>query len=246
VSRGKRQQFPRVGHMAVFADDASYQAQSREKPREWFLKGLERFVNADDSVEDYNALGRAFPSFWPLPLQNGDGTDLSWVPEGHKLFLFYRDILRRFWARDRATLKDGFQSALLWGNVPSRAWEQILDGTTCDGYHMPLLDALAPLRCVYGQIVFFNSLLPLSDFSPDWNAGAINFTSMLDFQRAVWLLFRQSWRAKVCQKCGTYFLVRKPAQLYCSLSCSNAVHRASSLNWWKAKGARKRAQRKTQ
>jgi hypothetical protein len=237
-----RQQVPRVGHAAVFASGASYQARGWEKSPKWFLKGLERFINADDSEKDYVALKQSFPSFWPLPLQSGDRKDLSWAPEAHKLFLFYRDLLRRFWTRDHRTLKDGFQSELLFGTVPFSRWEPILDGTSCNGFDMPLLDALAPLRSVSANLTFLsNPFFPLASFAAEWNAGVIDYNSQLDFQRAVWHLFRQSWRAKVCPKCSTYLLVGKPAQLYCSLNCSGAAHRASALTWWKQKGSKNRA-----
>jgi hypothetical protein len=38
-----------------------------ELERLW--KGLERFANCDDSDEQYRALGRAFPEFWPADIQ---------------------------------------------------------------------------------------------------------------------------------------------------------------------------------
>jgi len=41
-------------------------------------KGLERFANADESPERYQALAKGFPSFWPLPLEDAKGNDLSW------------------------------------------------------------------------------------------------------------------------------------------------------------------------
>lgn len=37
-----------------------------EQERLW--KGLERFVNCRDDVADYEALGRAFPDFWPVEI----------------------------------------------------------------------------------------------------------------------------------------------------------------------------------
>jgi hypothetical protein len=38
-----------------------------EVERLW--KGLERFANCDDSGKEYQALGRAFPDFWPVDIQ---------------------------------------------------------------------------------------------------------------------------------------------------------------------------------
>src|ERR1700680_3133361 len=102
-----------------------------ERERLW--KGLERFINCGDSVYDFQALSRAFPSLWPTVVENADpdltkrgaiwnhdaqewvseGAEppagarleqvveypvLDWNPACHKLFLFYRDILRTVWS----------------------------------------------------------------------------------------------------------------------------------------------------
>lgn len=231
-----------LGHHAIFATDASYQARGWNKPANWFRKGLERFVNADDSLQDYQALGKAFRSFWPLPLEDSEGNDLSWCPEAHRLFLSYRNLLRRFWARDPRALKSDFDAALLFGTMDYYEMEIILEGGA-DVQHLLLQMALAPLRKAYSGVRTTRPPLPLARFSIDWCAGAVDYVSRLDFQRAVWLLFSESWRAKICPRCSRYFLAQKPAQLYCSLSCSNAAHRASSLSWWKKKGSQRRAAR---
>ena len=39
-----------------------------ESERERLWKGLERFVNCGDDLADYEALGRAFPDFWPIEI----------------------------------------------------------------------------------------------------------------------------------------------------------------------------------
>lgn len=239
MSRRKRQARIGLGHQAVWSSESSDQASTWDKPEEWFVKGLERFANADDSLQDYQALANSFASFWPLRIEDADSRDLSWVPEAHPLFLFYRNLLRRFWTRDAATLKSGFYTPFLFGTLSCEDLGNILTGET--GADTELQNALVPLRRTYLGLRLRTGMYPLAYFWLDWSARTVAYVSHIDFQRAVWLLFRDSWRAKVCPKCSAYFLVQKSAQMYCSLSCSNAVHQASSLRWWKEKGAGRRA-----
>lgn len=229
------------GHRAIWSGGPSYQAQSWNKPAQWFVKGLERFVNADDSLSDYLALGKAFPSFWPFPIEGGDNRDLSWAPDAHRFFLFYRNLLRRFWTRDPSVFKDGLATNLLFGIEGYGEMQKILAGEAVASW--ALENVLTPLRNSHSGLRIPGGLVPLAGFWPNWLSGTVEYISHTDFQRAVWLFFRESWRAKVCPKCCAYFLVQKSAQLYCSLSCSNAAHQASSLRWWKEKGSRRRVAR---
>src|SRR5262249_12484866 len=76
---------------------------------------------------------------------------------------------------------------------------------------------------------------------PKWTNGDLAYLPGNDFQRALYLLFRASWRAKICAKCSTYFVADKPAQLYCGTACSGGVKRERTLKWWRDKGAKRRA-----
>ena len=237
----KTKHLPRLGHLSVFSQDPNGQARGFGQQKEWFLKALGRFVNTGDSIKDYEALSKAYPSMWPLAVIANGGRDLSWVPEGHRLFLFYRDLLRRAWTRDPVTLKNGTAMNLLFGTVEYSEMQSMLSGTAVLPYDFET--AIAPLRNSYSNVQLPGAPVPLARFWQDWGGGTIEYVSQVDFQRAVWQLFKESWRAKVCPKCSTFFLVQKPAQMYCSLSCSTAVHRASSLSWWKHHGSKKRAAR---
>lgn len=243
MRRKGRQERLRVKHRARWCSGPSYQARTWDRPVEWFFRGLERFVNADDSLAEYQALAKAFPSFWPLPLQDGAGHDLSWTPDAHHLFLLYRNVLRGFWTRNPDALKNGFNTDLLLGTLGYSEIQEALAGKAV--LSMALSEALAPLTNVHQELHIPTDIgtIPLAHFWPDWSDGTVAYVSQLDFQRAAWLLFCESWRAKVCPKCSVYFFVQKSAQLYCSLSCSNSVHQASALRWWKEEGCRRRAAR---
>jgi hypothetical protein len=228
----------RVKHEAIFGGYPNRQARGWDKPWKWFIIGLERFVNTGDSLEHYRALGKAFESFWPLPILDHEGRDLSWAPEAHHLFLLYRNLVRRFWTRDPEIFNDQFATQLLFGTVTSDEMQRIFSGDL--GADRRLETALAPLLKSYSGMQIRGGPASLARFRPDWSARSVDYVSQLDFQRAVWLFFRESWRAKVCPRCSTYFFVQKSAQLYCSLSCSSAAHRISSLRWWYEEGSRRR------
>src|ERR1700741_2689819 len=76
-----------------------------ERERLW--KGLEWFVNCDDSLGRFGALGRAFSKFWPIQTSHFTNPEcmnpatvvqqFDWHPACHTLFLFYRDTLRSLW-----------------------------------------------------------------------------------------------------------------------------------------------------
>jgi hypothetical protein len=238
MRRRKSQVHPSLYHVAIWSGGRRRQADTWDRPRQWFFRGLERFVNTGDSAESYEALAKAFPSFWPLPLEDNSRIDLSWRPEAERVFKFYRDLLRGFWTRNPAPLQDVHAIDILFGTLSDFDLDAALSGKESQ-FSFNLSDALAPLRFAFPELRPPNPTAT-AKFSVNWQDGAVEYVSQMDFQRAVWFLFRESWRAKVCPKCSMYFIAEKPPQLYCSLSCSSAAHRASSLDWWKKKGSQKR------
>jgi hypothetical protein len=73
-------------------------------------------------------------------------------------------------------------------------------------------------------------------FFPNWDEGIFLYQSGCDFQRALYLLFRQSWRARTCENCGNKFIARRVAQKYCTTDCSESVQRELKLKWWAQHG----------
>jgi hypothetical protein len=225
---GKRHQGnPTLYHHTIFSQSPNDQASS-DKPREWFWRGLERFANTDDSAEAYLALSKSWPTFWPITIEDQNHSSIAWNSDAHILFLHYRTILRSLWAREfpfvdssrtaRATSTNGsFVNQLFGTEAPE-----------------------AQIKRAFGRSL----KVATTSFWPEWGAGVVRFISYNDFQRAVWLLFQESWRAKLCSGCGIYFIASKPAQGYCSTICSNQAHRSGSLRWWKQKGAEARRTRR--
>jgi hypothetical protein len=200
------------------------------------FKGLERFVNTGDSLEEYKALSKAWPDFWPLSLTDENTLSFEWEDICQPLFLAFRDTLRRVWLSDPFATQDSSVGFLLGieGDFGS-----VIRGVIVT---LPALnDIWRDFRAVYPTArVDFRAKV-----WPDWISGDFSYVAVSGFQCAMYWLFRESWRAKMCRRCSTYFIAQKPAQLYCSSECSNASHRAAALKWWNARGAARRtAQRR--
>jgi hypothetical protein len=78
---------------------------------------------------------------------------------------------------------------------------------------------------------------------PQWRGGKFEYASSIDFQKAVWLLLSESWRAKVCRRCDKYFIADKAAQMFCSTPCSNQNKHETGRRYWHEKGTALRKQR---
>jgi hypothetical protein len=86
-------------------------------------------------------------------------------------------------------------------------------------------------------------LIP-AQFFADWDEGTFRYRGMCNFQRALYLLFQESWRARVCEKCRAKFIARRVAQRYCRTDCSDAIQRELKRRWWAEHGETWRQKRK--
>jgi hypothetical protein len=173
---------------------------------------------------------------------------LDWHPACHGLFLLYRNALRHLWG-------DGSDEFLDAGALP----EELLLGTSnlveslfADArilLHDP--QAEFPRVCVPSELselcetIFrkFPSVQALGavPLFGKWGTGNFSLYPNDDFHKAFYLLFRQSWRARVCRHCCKFFVARKPKQLFCGNVCSAAKRAESKLKWWNKNGAKRRA-----
>jgi hypothetical protein len=219
-----------------------------EDERVRLLAGLEIFVNAGDSDEEYRMLQIQVPNFWPMGLRGPFGPDkldrpLEWPTGGQTLFRAFRDYLRRLWRSD--FYKD--------------------DGSTVDGRYLEYLLGLESRYAVDPPAGFTDAVMPNQAFRdgwmalsrghqgvylarpssvlPQWRSSKFEYVSSNDFQKAVYLLLSESWRAKVCRRCGKYFIADKPAQMFCSTTCSNQSKLELGRRYWHDKGTTLREQR---
>jgi hypothetical protein len=78
----------------------------------------------------------------------------------------------------------------------------------------------------------------------DWERGEFTYEPANDFQRAVYRLFRESWRARSCRLCQKLFVARKHPQMFCGGGCSTIARRKRDLDFWKTRGAALRRNKK--
>jgi hypothetical protein len=73
-----------------------------------------------------------------------------------------------------------------------------------------------------GKLLGLRSLddeLDLCTVAVRWLSGEAEYDCGTLFRLAVYVLFRQRWRAKQCPSCGRRFVADRPSQRYCSFRC---------------------------
>ena len=105
----------------------------------------------------------------------------------------------------------------------------------------PKLEDLDPEEAA---AAYLSSMRPLL-FQLDWTTNSIRYSGSCDFQRALYLLYRESWRARVCEVCEARFIAKRTAQKYCSTDCSESMQREVKKKWWAQHGKEWRDERKT-
>jgi hypothetical protein len=180
-----------------------------------------------------------WPDFWPVGV-----TDLVWHPVCHKLFLVYRDRLRKTWAT-RRSLGAWSHAGFLLGLENSRHEKAIShineeNEKAASQKRSPLPDTYQPLVAAWKDILDKFPRAKLTYAGPEmyacWPEGNFRLMPQSDFQRAFYLLFAQSWRARVCLRCKALFVARRPKQLFCGTTCSAGSRLASKRKWWAEHG----------
>jgi hypothetical protein len=220
----------------------------KEKGR--LLQGLASFANLEDSIKEYRIFAKEWPTFWPVEIiDSEDDNFLKWPDSGHKMALLFRDCLRRLWRSDPMWREDESLPLLMgtsdWflGYTDQQVVDNLHGESSQDSQSLlhpwsawgrPLKELLK----IHPGALFFGASL-----RPSWKAGDFIYRPANEFQCAVYLLFKEKWRARVCALCGKYFVADKPPQLYCSTKCYGAAKRKRDLVWWKREGAKNRKAR---
>ena len=228
----------------------------RERTR--LFAALDQFLKMGDSLDQYLAFGRQNPHFFPVRLMDRsqvsleappagpcvqgwwEGPDgvrrpqwtrlVTWEPACHKLVLFHRDRLRDAWHPPLPGPWD----------ISTGEQFEILLGCQTDRY-ADLEYALAPVFEAYPGIELEFMRNPIR---ADWKSGTFVFEADNDFRRAVYVLFREGWRARTCNYCSRPFIADKPAQSYCSPECLGEARRQEKLTWWHKEGKHRRLRRR--
>jgi hypothetical protein len=242
----------------------------REKWR--LLDALEKFVNLGDRVEDLRAFRRERPEFCPVVIVRVTAGRAEFVglrDELHPAALSFRDLLRDVW-QGRAdgdlgaldTLlglnREIFETGLEWyaaerARPDKQSFRSYLSESALRAVR-DVMEGHQPCRIDYSQMHAMWARLvprpksqrsrPLQLPWPEeakrsewcfWPAGA--------FQQAVYLLWLERWRARVCPACSRFFVADKPAQRYCSTRCYGKAKARRSLDWYFKEGAKRRRKR---
>jgi len=216
-----------------------------KEERARLFEGLERIINAADSPEACSDLALAAPSFWPIDTVGGT-KPIRWDPAAWPLFIAFRNYLRKLWVGD--VIKDGTDHVFLDGvylnyllglDIKFASYEpgQYIDAILPN---RAFTDAWDALKQKYPEAFVSTSAIVV----PCWAGGQLTYVSANDFQKALYELLPESWRAKVCRLCTRYFIADKNAQAYCSTDCSGGNKRIRGRTYWRDKGAPRRAEKK--
>lgn len=70
-------------------------------------------------------------------------------------------------------------------------------------------------------------------FALVWRTGRFEYVPRVVFQQILYDLWKESWRARRCPRCGSYFVADRPARLYCSSDCGNTERALRNADYWR-------------
>jgi hypothetical protein len=195
------------------------------------LKSLEEFVNMGDQLSDLKHFRKRWPDF--VTKADYDWAERDCRQESRSPWLMERkQWLRELWKGGPLQDEHAHRLAMMLGiESDSRSYSHSTIGIPT-GLGSTFSEGgmeLEPLRAAY---------------LPRWTTGEFDYSPRNDFQRALYLLFKNSWRAKICPQCDSYFVANKVSQRYCSTDCSDKVQSELRLRWWRQHGKQWREQRK--
>src|SRR5258708_5842217 len=172
------------------------------KNSEALFSRLEQFANLSDDARAYEVFAQQHLDFLPVMFydyelgQAARDSPVGWRTEFHELFRVFRDLLREVWKHG-----GNAELAILMGTA-EWAWKVInreAEPGTLDaifrGYETRLKEASARIPAKYFAV-------PAKVY-PDWSVGTFRYKADTQFREAMYLLFRQSWRAKMCPRCAS-------------------------------------------
>lgn len=230
--------------------------------------GLELLANLGDSYPEYCEFVKKYPTFCPVILfdeSTNRQLELLQNESAHELFKVFRDYLRSVWRREPAALREQVQQILLGvatrplgcepldqnealqDHIPERIgatdWNERLEARSVKMFENfpPRYRRAMMLMKLHPDSRFFRPYFP--KIMADWESGEVFFELRTDFQRAVYALFRQSWRARVCRECQKLFVAVRHPQMFCSAQCSMTVKLRRNRAFWKNRGTVQRRKR---
>ena len=229
-----------------------------DKPLRFYQ--LEKFVNLKDGPANFREMYETASEFLPVTFSTVEdcGVDehpnsvvARWDDSFHDLLLVFRNMLREVWGSGSEK-----KLAILLG-LDLVAWK-IITRESADPPLNPLFiitdyslihSAMRKLDPYYHADLDAVSAYPKvetgSSVVPEWGTGTLRFDlhGATGFRQALYALFQQSWRAKVCPRCGKYFIADKPPRSYCSTKCYGEAKKGRDARYWRSVGSKLRQKR---
>jgi hypothetical protein len=210
------------------------------------FEALAAYANMGDKPEDWQRFRLMYPDFFPSDLTEWMYTfaeelkDFADLPPQRRPvppLLWYRNRLRLVWARND---QHGYALAILLGF--EREARNIAKEHPGEIYY----DILATPLLVPGQPIDpskhdTDGGLPKGRPVINGVTGEIDWEFGCALQQGVYELMQNRWRARVCPKCGRFFIASKTAQKTCSLRCAGDLKRERALAYWNKTGSKMRA-----
>jgi hypothetical protein len=177
-------------------------------------------------------------------VESADYARLNWHPACHKLFLFYRDTLRGIWTGNTEMKGSTVDSGTFLLGLSSLGEDSLAQAKEDDVVSLVMSVTPFPLYDAWQEVLSrFKTAATTGGIQVKvlWSYGDFAFVPENDFQRAIYILFRQSWRARICPRCQMYFVARRPKQMFCGTACSAGSRLSSKLKWWKRVGKKRRS-----
>jgi hypothetical protein len=185
------------------------------RDRKRLFKALEDFANIRQDKQGWSHFRLVWPTFFPQ-----DEYDRVAADEKPNVFDY------PYWLNQ------------IWVGGETNPYLDILLGT----YSAPEIGEVSTLEDSWLSGL---GSMPPEECHANWDEGVFRYQGGCDFQRALYLLFRESWRAKVCEQCRMKFIARRSGQKYCSTECSGQMQRELKRKWWSEHGETWREKRKT-
>jgi hypothetical protein len=127
-------------------------------------------------------------------------------------------IFNSVWRTEQARLRNAWRSRF----SPERCLELIVATAK-----------LSNLEEIHDQQLEHIERMPIEVPNPEKN---LPDRYIWPYQHVVMLLAMQPWRARICAKCGKYFIKVDPRDRYCSKACSKQAVLDSKSNSWSKHG----------
>lgn len=208
--------------------DSSKSKEAQTLAESDMLTALTELANLRDDPADFERFEKRRPGFAHVPQQDSAGMGpIGGAAIPNRFWSLHKrmDALRLVWRGDSLAL-----SELLLPNEPPEelmSREEYLDRDEETG---------RPTGWVWPPQIRM-----------DWESGQFTYDPRTKFQQALYLLFRRSQLAKICENpnCpAPYFIARKTAQRYCTDKCAEIFQRAWKRKWWAEHGEKWRSSRK--